>query len=75
MKVLCKSICIDLENFLKVSELSNIDGYDLFSKLRVLREILRSGINARIRILDFVKQSDSFPNISIAYRILLTVSI
>ena len=67
--------CIDLENFLKVGEHSDIDGYNLFSELRVLREILRSRINTPIMILDYVKKLDSFPNTSISYKILLMVPI
>ena len=67
--------CIDLENFLKVGEYSNIEGFDLFLELSVLREFLRSRINVPIMILDYVKKFDSFPNTRIAYRILLIVSV
>lgn len=67
--------CINLEFFLRFSEHSDIDGFDLFSELKVLREILTEEINTPIEILSFIKRLDSFPNVCIAYRILLTMPV
>ena len=70
-----KKYCINLEKFLRFNEYSDIDGLDLFSELKVLREVLREEINTPIEILSYIKTLDSFPNIYIAYRILLTIPV
>jgi hypothetical protein len=63
--------CLNLEGFLK----HDLDGLDLFSKLKVLKEILQIEESTPIGILNYVKRLDSFPNACIAYRILLTIPI
>ncbi|KAL5170112.1 Zinc finger MYM-type protein 1 [Glycine soja] len=70
-----KKYCINLEKFLRFNEYSDIDDLDLFSKLKVLREVLREEISTPIEVLSYIKTLDSFPNIYIAYRILLTISV
>ena len=70
-----KKYCINLEKFLRFNEYSDIDGLDLFSELKVLREVLREEISTPIEVLSYIKTLDSFPNVYIAYRILLTIPV
>jgi len=43
--------------------------------LKVLREVLREEISTPIKVLSYIKTLDSFPNVYIAYRILLTIRV
>nr|XP_028960141.1 uncharacterized protein LOC114825575 [Malus domestica] len=71
-----KSFCINLEGFLKHGEHSDIDGKDLFIKLRILRETLPKEINRAMEVLKYIRQMDGcFPNAWVAYRILLTIRV
>jgi hypothetical protein len=63
--------CLNLEGFLK----NDLDGLDLFSELKVLKEILQIEESALIDILYYIKRLDYFPNACIAYRILLTIPV
>jgi hypothetical protein len=63
--------CLNLEGFLK----QDLDGLDLFSELKVLKEILQIEESAPIDILNYIKILDSFLNACIAYRILLTIPV
>jgi hypothetical protein len=63
--------CLNLEGFLK----HDLDDLDLFSELKVLKEILQIEESAPIDILNYIKRLDSFPNTCIAYRILLTIPV
>ena len=65
--------CLKLESFLKHDVYYDIDGLDLFSELKVLKEILQIKDYTPIDILNYIKRLDSFPNTCIAYRILLTI--
>ena len=66
---------LNLENISKYNEISDIDGCDLFSELKVLREIFPNKNGSSIEILDYIKKIDSFPNAFIAYRIMLTIPV
>ncbi|XP_070038180.1 uncharacterized protein [Nicotiana tomentosiformis] len=70
-----KTHCLNLEFFLKHNNQSDIDGLDLFSELKVLREIVQVEDNSLIDILNQIKRLDSFPNVCIAYRIMLTIPV
>ena len=50
-----KKYCINLEKFLRFNEYSDIDGLDLFSELKVLREVLREEISTPIEVLSYIK--------------------
>ena len=50
-----------------------IDGLDLFSEVKVLREILKDKVNTPMEILNYIKELESLPNACITYRILLTI--
>ena len=67
--------CLKLESFLKHYVYYDIDGLDLFSELKVLKEILQIKDYTPIDILNYIKRLDSFPNTCIAYRILLTIPV
>jgi len=56
-----------------LSKKSDIDSLDLFSELKVLREMLREEINTPIKVLSYIKTLDSFSNVYIAYKILLII--
>jgi len=70
-----KKYCINLEKFLRFNKYSDIDGLDLFSDLKMLREVLREEISTPIEVLSYIKTLDYFPNVYIAYRILLTIPV
>ncbi|XP_070024033.1 uncharacterized protein LOC142179527 [Nicotiana tabacum] len=70
-----KKYCLNLECSLKHNSHSDIDGLNLFSELKVLREIVQVEDNTLIDILNQIKRLDSFPNAYIVYRIMLTVPI
>ena len=67
--------CLKLESFLKHYVYYDIDGLDLFSELKVLKEILQIKDYTPIDILNYIKRLDSFPNTCIAYKILLTIPV
>ncbi|XP_021717278.1 zinc finger MYM-type protein 1-like [Chenopodium quinoa] len=48
---------------------------DLFSKLKVLQMTLPNDLMSAFEILEFVKDANCYPNVSIAYRILLTMPV
>ena len=65
--------CLKLEYFLKHDGYYDIDGLDLFSELKVLKEILQIKEYTLIDILNYIKMFDTFPNTCITYRILLII--
>ena len=67
--------CLNLESFLKHDIYYDIDDINLFSELKVLKEILQIKEYNPIDILNYIKRLDSFPNTCIAYRILLTIPV
>ena len=70
-----KKNCLNLECFLTHETYFDIDGLDLFSKLKVLKEVLQINENSPINVLNYIKRLESFPNACIAFRILLTILI
>ena len=66
---------LNLECFLTHETYSDIDGLDLFSKLKVLKEILQINENSSINVLNYIKRLESFPDTCIAFKILLTIHI
>ena len=54
---------------------SNVDLDDFFSELKVLQLTLPDKLMSATEILQFVTDVDCYPNVSIAYRILLTVPV
>ncbi|XP_034208267.1 zinc finger MYM-type protein 1-like [Prunus dulcis] len=76
-----RSSCLNLENALKNDNDTDIDARDLESELQVLQVMLPSEAIetdkpwTSIKILEFVKSVDMFPNVMVAYRILLTIPV
>ena len=71
-----KSCCDKLEIFLRHNMDSDIDGNELFSELKIVRKCLPKETKRAIEVLDYLKMMDScFPNVWIAYRILLTIPV
>ena len=70
-----KKNCLNLECFLTHETYSNIDGLDLFLELKVLKEVLQINDNSPINVLNYVKRLEYFPNVCIAFRILLTIPV
>ena len=69
-----KSYCDKLEKILRHNMDSDIDGDELFSELKIVRKCVPKETKRAIEVLDFLKMMDScFPNIWIAYIILLTI--
>ena len=58
---------------MKCDGLSHIYSLDLFLELKLLREVLHRENSSPSETLDYIEKVDSFPNASIAYRILLTI--
>ena len=71
-----KCWCDKLEEFLKHDVDSDIDGQELFTELQIVRNCLPEDIKKGIEVLDYIKMMDCcFPNVWIAYRILLTIPV
>ncbi|XP_071689064.1 uncharacterized protein [Rutidosis leptorrhynchoides] len=76
-----KECCMNLESALTCDNDSDIDGNDLFMELKVLKDMLPKKAYegerpwTSIQIMEFTKDMDLFPNILLAYKILLTVSV
>ena len=52
--------CLNLESFLKHDIYYDIDDLNLFSELKVLKEILQIKENNPIDILNYIKRLDSY---------------
>ena len=70
-----KEFCLNLERSLKHNENFDIDELDLFSELKILREIIQVENDTPIDIVNYIIRLDSFPNAFIVYRIMLTIPI
>ena len=66
---------LKLQSFLKHDVYYDINGLDLFSELKVFKEILQIKDYTPIDILNYIKRLDSFPNTCITYRILLIIPV
>jgi hypothetical protein len=65
---------MNLEAALKSGKHSDIDGKELFVELKLIRDLIKESMGP-LDILKHVKHLGCFPNIVIAYRILLTVHV
>jgi hypothetical protein len=68
------SCSMNLEAALKSGEHSNIDGKELFVELKLIQDLIKESMGP-LDILKHVKHLGCFPNIVIAYQILLIVPI
>ena len=68
--------CAKLEDVLKHEGKSDIDGKDLFSELKILKDCLPRKTTKPIEVLNYLKHMEGcFPNAWVAYRILLTIPV
>ena len=70
-----KKNCLNLKYFFTHETYSDIDGLDLFSELKFLKEVLQINENSPINVLNYIKRLESFPNVCIVFRILLTIPV
>ena len=70
-----KECCVKFHSAFSHDNSSDVDVDDLFSELRVLQFTLPTETISVIDILKFVKDTDCHPNVSIAYRVLLTMHV
>ncbi|CAO2824960.1 unnamed protein product [Amaranthus hypochondriacus] len=70
-----RACCDNFSALYSQNNVQDVDKDDLFSELRVLQKTLPDGLISAINILEFIKEADCFPNVSIACRILLTVPV
>ena len=53
-----KKYCLNLESILKYDSNSDIDGLDLFSELKVLKETIQIKEGTPIEVLNYIKRLD-----------------
>jgi hypothetical protein len=70
-----KSSCENLEAALSKDGKSDIDANDLYVELKFLQDFISKENMGPVEILKFLKRHDCFPNATIAYRVLLTISV
>ena len=76
-----KECCLNLESALTNDKDCDIDGNDLFMELQILQDMLPNGAYegeipwTSIQIMEFTKKMDMFPNVLLAYKILLTIPV
>ncbi|KAL6545318.1 hypothetical protein OROGR_009192 [Orobanche gracilis] len=76
-----KKSCLNLEDALTNDGDSDIDGKYLLAELQILQEMLPHEAYrgerpwTSIQIMEFAKKMDMFPNVMLAYKILLTVPV
>jgi len=69
------SSCARLEAALKSGDHSDIDGKELHVELKFLQDFIPKEDMGPLDILKFVKRMGCFPNVLVAYRILLTIPV
>lgn len=68
--------CENLEETLRYNGKSDIDGYDLYMELSILKQSFPVEAKGALDILNYLKNMDDcYPNAYIAYRILLTIPV
>ena len=70
-----KKNCLYLEYFFTHENYFDIDGLDLFSELKVLKEVLQINESSPINVLNYIKMLEFFLNACITFRILLTIPV
>jgi hypothetical protein len=70
-----RKCCTTFVNKFSHDNKSDVELDDLFSELKVLQVTLPDNLMSASKILHFVKAADCYPNVSIAYRILLTIPV
>ena len=67
--------CTKFKNTFSHNNLSDVDTNDLFFEMKVLQMTFPNVLMSPLEILELVKVANCYPNVSIAYRILLTMPV
>jgi hypothetical protein len=67
--------CTKFANTLSHDGLSDVEVHDLISELKIMKFTLPDEVLSAMEIFEHVREVDCYPNVSIAYRILLTVPV
>ena len=70
-----RKCCIAFAEAFSHENSSDVDLDDFFSELKVLEVTLSDDMMSAREILQFVTAVDCYPNVSVAYRILLTIPV
>ncbi|TYH77300.1 hypothetical protein ES332_D04G144700v1 [Gossypium tomentosum] len=70
-----RECCVTFYSTFSHVDSSDVDLNDFFSKLKVLQFTLPNELMLATEILEFVKSTDCYPNVSIAYRNFLTIPV
>uniref|UniRef100_A0A7N0RHC1 Uncharacterized protein n=1 Tax=Kalanchoe fedtschenkoi TaxID=63787 RepID=A0A7N0RHC1_KALFE len=70
-----RECCLKFHTTFAHENATDVDLDDLYSELKVLQVTLPGDCISSLKILEFVKVADCYPNVMIAYRILLTVPV
>uniref|UniRef100_A0A7N0UCP2 HAT C-terminal dimerisation domain-containing protein n=1 Tax=Kalanchoe fedtschenkoi TaxID=63787 RepID=A0A7N0UCP2_KALFE len=70
-----RECCLKFHTTFSHENATNVDLDDLYSELKLLQVTLPDDCISSLKILEFVKVADCYPNVMIAYRILLTVPV
>ena len=65
--------CTKFKTTFSHNNLLDVEANDLLFEMKVLQMTLRNVFMSSLEILELVKVADCYPNVSIAYRILLTM--
>lgn len=68
--------CMNLDVSLRSGETRDLDGTDLCTEIKIFRDIIPDDIKTALKCLQYVwSVRDSFPNIAVALRIMMTVPV
>lgn len=67
--------CTKFAETFSVNGSSDVEVHDLISDLKIMKFTLPDGALSAMEIFEHVREVDCYPNVSIAYRILFTVSV
>jgi hypothetical protein len=70
-----RKCCTTFAKTFSHDESSDVDLIDFISELQVLQVTLLDNLMSALEILQFITVADCYPNVSIAYRILLTIPV
>lgn len=70
-----KKSCVIFVNKFTHNNLCDVDLNEFLTELKVLQKTLPNVVMSSVEILEFVKGKDCYPNVCIAYRILLTIPV
>jgi hypothetical protein len=75
MIMICQSFVLLLQKMFSHDDSSHVDLNDFISELHVMQVTLSDDLMSALEILQFITVADYYPNVSIAYQILLTIPV